>query len=85
MHVDYNGVSVCMCMRESLASSCGFMPRSPSRHLACSLVSAKLEIVTMRMSLDNRKTIFRDHSDRVSSAGMSIKIYLHATTCSSLV
>ena len=59
MYVVYHGVSVCMCMCESLASSCGFMPRSPSRCLACSPVSAELGIGTLRMSLENRKTIKR--------------------------
>ena len=48
-----------MCMRGSLAFSCGFMPSSPSRCLACSLVSAELGIGTLRMSFENRKTIER--------------------------
>ena len=42
MYLVYHGVSMCMYMRESLASSCGFMPRSPSRCPACSFVSAEL-------------------------------------------
>ena len=55
MYVVYHGVSVGMCMRESLASSCGFMSRSTNRCLACSLVSVELGIGTLRMSLENCK------------------------------
>ena len=46
-------------MRESLASSCGLMPRSSSRCLACSLVSAELGIGTLRMSPESHKNIKR--------------------------
>ena len=79
IYVVYHGVSVCMCMRETLASSCGFMPRSQSRCLACSLVSAKLKIGILRMSLENAK-LFREHLDRGWSPAIVMKIYLHATT-----
>ena len=84
MYVVYHGVSVCMCMREFLASSCGFMPRSPSRCLACLLVSAVLENGTLRMSLETAK-LFREHSNRGWSPAVAMKIYLHATTCTVLV
>ena len=57
MYMVYHGVCVCMCMRESLASSCGFMSRSQNRSLACSLVSAEFRIGTLRILLRNGKTI----------------------------
>ena len=46
-------------MRESLASNCGLMPRSTSRCLVCSLVSAELGIGTLRISLEIYKNIKR--------------------------
>ena len=46
-------------MRESLASSCGLMPRSTSRCLACSLVSTEMGIGTLRISLEIHKNIKR--------------------------
>ena len=52
MYVVYHGVSVCMWMRESLASSCGLMPSSTSRCLACSLVTAEMGIGPLRISLE---------------------------------
>ena len=71
-------------MRESLGSICSLMLRSTSRFMACSLVSAELGIGTLRMSLENHK-IFREHSDRGWSPAIVMKMYMLATTCSSLV
>ena len=65
-------------MRESVAFISGLMPRSPSRCLACSLVSAELGIGTLRMSRLKTAKLFREHSDRGGSSAI-VFIYLHAT------
>ena len=49
--VNVYGLSWCICVHGNLDLCGSFMPRSPSRCLACSLVSVELGIRTLRMFL----------------------------------
>ena len=73
-----------MCMRESLASSCGFMPNHQVDASQVHLYLRNWELGHLECHLKTAK-LFKEHSDRGWSPAIVMKIYLHALTCSSLV